>query len=145
MTILQLLQANEVFDQLSRLDTAKELKLTGSARILLSENRRRINKPVRDYLEQQDVLIKELGEPIPETNPPRFQVPPASANYPKLEAAVKEMQKGEIEIKLSSLTPEQLFGNEKLTPPEKLNQIPFDLVAVMLDLGLIDQPAEEKK
>ncbi len=138
LTVKQALESRAVLSELVNKDKENKYVFSGSTRVDLALNLRKLN-PVQDKFKgDNDELIKTLGGPVKDDKgndkPNEFAVPEGTDEYIVLQAKQKELLDADSGVELKKLAKEALVGNEG---DPRSNQLPIDLLAFLFEVGLI--------
>ncbi len=124
MKLKQVLEAHAAINELIKNDRANKWVLASAVRIKLAGNLRKTRAAHEDYTEERNKLIEKFGTETPDG---AFQVSPGTQGAKDFIAAEKPLQSLEIDFVPNPIKQADLGEN----------QIPIDLIAVLLDTGLM--------
>lgn len=136
MKIQKIILLNDAIRQLVFIDKEKQIKLSGATRMKLAANLRVLSNHVQDYQENRLKMFKELGTLV-EGKEDSWEVKKDSANHAQFLKEIDEMNALDREVKLETLTENNLFGTS--ADVEKQNQIPIDILSTFQEYGLIKE------
>lgn len=141
MKIKSILAAHAALTDLINLDRQNKLVLHSSVRIRLAGAIRKTRPTVEDFTEQNNELVMKYGTQVLDKDQKpvegQWEVRPDSTTFETFRTEKQALLDTDMEVSLSPLCTADLFG--KTEDETKQNQIPLDLIDVMLEVGLLKE------
>lgn len=118
-------QAQNVIQALIQSDKDNHFVFPSSIRIKFAGNLRRVRPITEDYEQERNRLVKELGEKVGDTD----QIKVKPENMQKFTEELNKVLEMDSEVELKPVSQADLGDN----------QIPIDLLATMLEVGLVTE------
>lgn len=135
LTVKQVIQANVALTELVKADKENKFILPSAVRIKLAGNLRK-TRPVSDeYLEAYNLLVERLGEQV--EGAPEGSLKVKKENIATFKQEHKDALAVEKDITLTSVKQKDILGDDG--DGKKSNQIPVDLLADLIEVGVIQE------